>query len=66
MDSDPDLLKMIKAKENIPDGKELKPWSQLSRLFMDGAEDEHLHIIVQRPVGRIYRPLSDAHSADST
>jgi hypothetical protein len=43
---------MIKAKDDIPDGKELKPWSRLSKLFVDGVEDEHLHIIVQRPAGR--------------
>jgi hypothetical protein len=43
---------MIKAKDDIPEGKELKLWSRLSKLFVDGAEDEHLHIIVQRPASR--------------
>ena len=47
-----DLLKSIKVEDEIPDGKELKPWSRLSKLFVDGAEDEHLHTIVQRPTGR--------------
>jgi Crinkler effector protein N-terminal domain len=47
-----DLLKSIKVEGEIPDGKELKPWSRLSKLFADGVEDEHLHIVVQRPAGR--------------
>ena len=51
-DSDPHLLEMIQVKEDIPHGKELKPWSRLSRSFVDGAEDEHLHIIVPCPARR--------------
>ena len=49
---DPDLREMIKVKDDIRDGIELKPWSRLSKLFVDGAEDEHLHIIVQCPPRR--------------
>jgi hypothetical protein len=50
-DSDPDLHENIKAKDDIPDGKELKPWVRLSNMFGDGVEDEHLHTIVQLPAG---------------
>jgi hypothetical protein len=49
---DPDPREMIKVKDDIRDGIELKPWSRLSKLFVDGAEDEHLHIIVQCPPRR--------------
>ena len=47
-----DLLNSIKEEDNIRDAIELKPWSRLSKLFAGGADDEHLHIIVQRPARR--------------
>jgi hypothetical protein len=47
-----DLLSSIKEEDNIRDAIELKPWSRLSKLFTGGADDEHLHIIVQRPARR--------------
>ena len=49
--TDSDLLKSIKVEGDIPHGEELKPWVQLSKVFTDGLEDEHLHIIVKRPAG---------------
>jgi hypothetical protein len=52
-----DLLNSIKEEDNIRDAIELKPWSRLSKLFAGGADDEHLHIIVQRPARR-YLPTS--------
>ena len=43
-------VKYIKAKDDIPDGKELKLlWVRLSNVFRDGVEDEHLHIILKLP-----------------
>jgi len=42
---------MIKAKDDIPDGKELKPWVRLSNVFRDGVEYEHFHIIVKLLAG---------------
>jgi hypothetical protein len=59
--SDPDPREMIKVKDDIRDAIELKPWSRLSKLFVGGAEDERLHIIVQRPARRYFQPLSDTH-----
>jgi hypothetical protein len=49
--TDSDLLKSIKVEGDIPHGEELKPWVRLSKVFMDGLEDEHLHIIVKHPTG---------------
>ena len=49
--TDSDLLNSIKVEGDVPEGKELKPWARLSKVFTDGLEDEHLHIIVKRPAG---------------
>ena len=49
--TDSDLLKSIKVEGDIPHGEELKPWVRLSKVFTDGLEDEHLHIIVKCPAG---------------
>ena len=49
--TDSDVLKSIKVEGDIPHGEELKPWVRLSKVFTDGLEDEHLHIIVKCPAG---------------
>jgi len=46
-----DILNSIKVEGDIPDGKELKPWDPLSKVFT-GPEVGHLHIIVQCPARR--------------
>ena len=49
--TDSDLLKSIKLEGDILEGEELKPWVRLSKVFTDGLEDEHLHVIAKCPAG---------------
>ena len=45
----PHLLNSIEGEGGIKGGVKLNPTTRLSKVFTDGPEDEHIHIVVRHP-----------------
>jgi hypothetical protein len=43
-------LDILKLEGGLQGLQKLKPHNRLSKLFPDGPEDDHLHIVVERPI----------------
>jgi hypothetical protein len=43
---------MIKVEDDILGEALTQPWVRLPKVFVDAPEDDSLHIIVRRPVGK--------------